>query len=98
MPTTFSEDEYGNLYVATITGNVFRILTNAVVPGDFQADANVDGLDLAIKQLALLISYGLFFALAAAILRVSEVSKMLTAMLGLAAFTAFAVRRFTACA
>ncbi len=51
----------------------------------------VDGLELAVKQLALLISYGLFFALAAAILRPSEVPKMVSAMLALACFTAFAV-------
>ncbi len=56
-----------------------------------EALVRVDGLELAIKQLALLVSYGLFFALAAAILRPSEIPKMVLAMLGLASFTAFAV-------
>jgi hypothetical protein len=51
----------------------------------------VGGLDLAIKQLALLISYGIFFALAAAIVRPSEVTKMVTAMLAIACVTAVAV-------
>jgi hypothetical protein len=51
----------------------------------------VGGLELAIKQLALLISYGLFFALAAAIIRPAEVPKMITAMLILAGITAAGV-------
>lgn len=56
-----------------------------------EALVRVGGLDLAIKQIALLASYGVFFALAAAIIRPSEISKMVTAMLVLASFTAFAV-------
>jgi O-antigen ligase len=56
-----------------------------------EALVRVGGLDLAIKQIALLASYGVFFALAAAIIRPSEVAKMITAMLVLASFTAFAV-------
>jgi len=56
-----------------------------------EALVRVDGLDLAVKQLALLMSYGVFFALAAAILRATEVPKMITAMLVLAAITATAV-------
>lgn len=48
LVTTFAEDSIGNLYVATITGSVFRILTDAVMPGDFQSDGNVDTDDLAI--------------------------------------------------
>lgn len=46
--TTMTEDAVGNLYVGTITGNVFRLATDAVVPGDFQPDARVDYADLAI--------------------------------------------------
>jgi len=56
-----------------------------------EALVRVGGLDLAIKQLALLTSYGVFFALAASILRPSELPKMIRAMLALAAFTALAV-------
>jgi hypothetical protein len=56
-----------------------------------EALVRVGGLDLAIKQIALLASYGAFFALAAAILRPAEIPKMITAMLALACFTAFAV-------
>jgi O-antigen ligase/polysaccharide polymerase Wzy-like membrane protein len=48
-------------------------------------------MDLATKQLALLVSYAVFFALAASILRASEVTKMLKAMLVLACLTAVAV-------
>ena len=48
-------------------------------------------MDLATKQLALLISYLVFFGLAASILRASEVTKMLKAMLVLACVTAIGV-------
>jgi uncharacterized membrane protein len=51
----------------------------------------IGGLDLAIKQLALLTSYGVFFALAASIIRPTEMPKLIKAMLGLACFTAVAV-------
>jgi len=51
----------------------------------------VGGLDLAVKQLALLTSYGVFFALAASIIRPSELPKMIKAMLALSCFTAVAV-------
>lgn len=64
---------------------VFSVLIHA------EALVRVEGLDLAIKQLALLVSYGLFFSLAAATLRVSEVPKVITALLVLAGFTAAAV-------
>jgi O-antigen ligase/polysaccharide polymerase Wzy-like membrane protein len=64
---------------------IFSVLVHA------ETLVRVDGLELAVKQLALLISYGLFFGLAAAILRPSEVPKMISAMLVLASFTAFAV-------
>ncbi len=48
-------------------------------------------MDLATKQLALLISYLVFFGLAASILRASEVTKMLKAMVVLACVTACGV-------
>jgi hypothetical protein len=51
----------------------------------------VGGLDLAIKQLALLASYAVFFALAASIIRPTELPKLIKAMLALASFTALAV-------
>ncbi len=64
---------------------VFSVLVHA------EALVRVGGLDLAIKQLALLASYGVFFALVAAILRPTEIPKMITAMLVLACVTATAV-------
>jgi hypothetical protein len=64
---------------------VFSVLFHA------EALVRVGGLDIAIKQIALLASYGVFFALAAAILRPTEIPKMITAMLALACFTALAV-------
>lgn len=51
----------------------------------------VGGLDLSIKQLARLASYGIFFALAASIIRPSELPKLTKAMLAFACFTALAV-------
>lgn len=48
-------------------------------------------MDLATKQLALLVSYAVFFALAASIIRASEVTALLKALVVLACFTALAV-------
>jgi glucose/arabinose dehydrogenase len=49
FPVTFGEDAVGNLYIAYLaTGQVYRINTNQVTPGDFDADAAVDDDDLAI--------------------------------------------------
>jgi hypothetical protein len=48
-------------------------------------------MDLATKRLALLVSYAVFFVLAASILRASEVTKMVKAMLVLACLTAVGV-------
>jgi glucose/arabinose dehydrogenase len=48
LPTVFAEDAVGNLYVATVTGQVFRVVTDAVTPGDFDVDADVDADDLAV--------------------------------------------------
>jgi glucose/arabinose dehydrogenase len=46
--TTFAEGPKGNLYVGTLSGDVFRIGTDAVQPGDFQRDARVDTDDLDV--------------------------------------------------
>jgi glucose/arabinose dehydrogenase len=49
FPVSFGEDASGNLYIAYLaTGEVYRIATDAFTPGDFNGDAAVDGLDLAI--------------------------------------------------
>ncbi|TWU25645.1 PQQ-dependent sugar dehydrogenase [Bythopirellula polymerisocia] len=46
-PVSFAEDFYGNLYVLDYTGEIFRFVTDAVVPGDFDGNGIVDGDDLA---------------------------------------------------
>jgi glucose/arabinose dehydrogenase len=49
FPVSFGEDAAGNLYITYIaSGEVYRINTNAFTPGDFNEDAAVDGLDLAV--------------------------------------------------
>src|SRR3954453_1227878 len=48
-------------------------------------------MDLATKQLALLVTYAVFFALCASIIRASEVTKLVKAMLVLACITAISV-------
>jgi len=48
-------------------------------------------MDLATKQLALVVTYGVFFALCASIIRASEVTRLIKAMLFLACITAFSV-------
>jgi O-Antigen ligase len=48
-------------------------------------------MELATKQLALLITYGIFFALCASIIRASEVTKLIKATLALACITALSV-------
>jgi len=56
-----------------------------------EALVRIGEMDLATKQLALVVSYVVFFGLAASILRASEVTKMLKAMLVLACVTAVGV-------
>lgn len=47
--TSFGEDADGNLYVVYIaSGEVYRLVTDTVTPGDFNADGYVDGDDLAV--------------------------------------------------
>jgi MYXO-CTERM domain-containing protein len=48
--TSFGQDAVGNLYIGTVNGQVFRIVTDAVTPGDFDEDADVDADDLPIWQ------------------------------------------------
>jgi glucose/arabinose dehydrogenase len=48
FPASFGEDAKGNLYIAYIgSGQVYRITTNQLLPGDYDADGNVDNDDLA---------------------------------------------------
>ncbi len=47
FPVSYGEDAIGNLYIVYYeTGQVYRIVTNAFRPGDFDGDADVDGDDL----------------------------------------------------
>jgi glucose/arabinose dehydrogenase len=49
FPASFGEDANGNLYIAYfISGEVYRVNTNAFTAGDFNGDAKVDADDLAI--------------------------------------------------
>jgi glucose/arabinose dehydrogenase len=48
FPVSFGEDAVGNLYITYIaTGEVYRIATNQLLIGDFDADGDVDGADYA---------------------------------------------------
>jgi glucose/arabinose dehydrogenase len=49
-PAAISEDANGNLYITYLNGSVYRIVTNTVVPGDFDGDGGVDADDLAEWQ------------------------------------------------
>lgn len=46
-PVAITEDSHGNLYITYLSGSVYRIVTDALTPGDFNADAIVDDADLA---------------------------------------------------
>jgi MYXO-CTERM domain-containing protein len=51
FPVSFGEDANGNLYIAYIvTGEVYRIATDAFHPGDFDGDGDVDGADFVVWQ------------------------------------------------
>lgn len=50
QPVAITEDAVGNLYVTYLSGSVYRINTNEFVPGDFNGDAAVDGLDLGVWE------------------------------------------------
>jgi glucose/arabinose dehydrogenase len=45
--TTFGEDADGNIYMASAGGQIYRLVTDALTPGDYNADGDVDGTDLA---------------------------------------------------
>ena len=46
FPVSFGEDAIGNLYIAYIdSGEVYRIATNELLPGDYNADGDVDDAD-----------------------------------------------------
>ncbi len=46
FPVSFGEDAVGNLYIAYIASNeVYRIATNQLLHGDFDADGDVDNAD-----------------------------------------------------
>jgi glucose/arabinose dehydrogenase len=48
-PAAISEDSAGNLYISYFyTGEIYRIVTDALTPGDFNADAKVDSADLEV--------------------------------------------------
>jgi glucose/arabinose dehydrogenase len=47
--TSFGEDADGNLYIVySASGEVYRLVTDTVTPGDFNADGYVNGDDLAV--------------------------------------------------
>ena len=47
FPVSYGEDLVGNMYIVYYGGSVYCILTDELTPGDFNADAEVDGDDLA---------------------------------------------------
>jgi glucose/arabinose dehydrogenase len=47
QPVAITEDAVGNLYITYLSGSIYRIVTDALTPGDFNADAKVDDADLA---------------------------------------------------
>jgi glucose/arabinose dehydrogenase len=44
-PVSMGEDAVGNLYITYFSGEVYRIATNQVIRGDYNADGEVDDLD-----------------------------------------------------
>ncbi|MCI0334832.1 MAG: PQQ-dependent sugar dehydrogenase [Planctomycetes bacterium] len=52
---SFAEDSKGNMYIVDLgtggsTGEVYRILTNKLLAGDYNADGEVDNLDYTVWQ------------------------------------------------
>ena len=70
---------------------IFAAIAIISVLANSDALVRVGDIELAIKQLALLCSYVIFFALAASIMRAAEVSKMITGLIVFACITAVAV-------
>jgi hypothetical protein len=53
FPVSFGEDAVGNLYIAYIaSGEVYRVATNELLPGDYTADGEVDDADFDAWQRA----------------------------------------------
>lgn len=46
----YAQDNLGNLYYGAGNGDIYRILTDELTPGDFNADGMVDATDLGIWQ------------------------------------------------
>jgi len=57
-PLAFAEDAVGNIYLVYATSEVYRIVTDALTPGDFDADAEVDGADLALWRSGFAVTSG----------------------------------------
>jgi hypothetical protein len=70
---------------------VFAAIAIVSVLANSEALVRVGDIELAIKQLALLCSYVIFFSLAASILRASEIPRMITGFVAFATVTAVAV-------
>jgi len=47
-PVGFAEDPAGNVYILTLGGGIYRIETDTLLPGDFNADGTVDAIDYAV--------------------------------------------------
>jgi glucose/arabinose dehydrogenase len=45
-PVSMGEDAVGNLYIAYFSGNVYRIATNELITGDYNADGDVNDDDI----------------------------------------------------
>lgn len=59
FPASFGEDAKGNLYIAYIvSGEVYRIATNQLLPGDYNADGDVNNADYAVWRTTLGASAG----------------------------------------
>ncbi|MAT72562.1 MAG: sugar dehydrogenase [Planctomycetaceae bacterium] len=50
VPYGFGQDGVGNLYIVSPDGGLYRILTDELTPGDFDANGMVDGADLVDWQ------------------------------------------------
>ena len=47
-PVSFGEDAHGNLYIVDLGGGIYRIVTDALVAGDFNADGVVNESDYLV--------------------------------------------------
>jgi glucose/arabinose dehydrogenase len=44
-PSAYGEDAVGNLYLVSLAGNVYRLVTDELIAGDYNADGEVDEAD-----------------------------------------------------